>query len=162
MGWYRAEKEKSRVINITRYRSKNKFKKKGNFWSKEDTSVTKIDKVRLEKQFINSHILQNQPIFAIDGDTLKIKKVISYHGIIVPQNFFIDATPEKLIKIIGAAKHCRSVIKGVHQTGEPQSITLPITLPVNPPTTITKCIYLKKIRFATLYLHMEYIIRNSY
>lgn len=144
MEWYRQEKEGRRVIPFNGYRSKKFFKSKLWYVPSGKFSLTILDKVRLKRLFIGSGVFESQPVFAINVNTWKINQIIAYHHPVIPKSIFINATPETLITTSGAAKHCRSVITQVHETGSPQSITLPFTIPLDPPESITKCIHFKK------------------
>ncbi|MFA6012973.1 MAG: hypothetical protein WC799_23495 [Desulfobacteraceae bacterium] len=85
-----------------------------------------------------------QSIFKINAETCTITEVIRYNRPSIPMDAFKNATPDELIENRIAADYCRSVIKSVHTTGHPLSITLPIILPPPSKETIYKCIHFRK------------------
>ena len=110
----------------------------------EGGELIRLDQIRLEHLLKNASENTPQTIFKIDAETCTITEVIRYNRPSVPIDIFRNATPDKLIQNRIAADYCRSVIKSVHATGHPQSITLPITLPIPKKEIIYKCIHFKK------------------
>jgi hypothetical protein len=110
----------------------------------ESGELIHLDQIRLEQLLKNASKNTTQSIFKINAETCTITEVIKYNRPLIPMNAFKNATPEKLIPNRNAANHCRTVIKSVHTTGHPQSITLPIILPNPKKEIIYKCIHFSK------------------
>jgi hypothetical protein len=111
---------------------------------KESGKLIRLDQIRLEQLLKYASKNTPQSIFKINAKTCTITEVIMYNRPLIPMSAFKNATPEMLIPNRNAANHCRSVIKSVHRTGNPQSITLPITLPNPKREIIYKCIHFSK------------------
>lgn len=89
-----------------------------------------------------------------------ITEVISYYDVGISREAIIGQTPESLIDNQVVAELCRRAIQKVVLTGKSFAMTLPITLPINPPKKINRYVHFKKCSKAPYVL--AYIDNHDY
>jgi len=67
-------------------------------------------------------------IYKIEVSTCMIIEILGTKALDIPVELLMNATPESLIKNKTAAEYCRGMIRSVHTTGNPVSISIPITI----------------------------------
>lgn len=70
----------------------------------------------------------NGRIYKIDVTSCMIVEILGTKALDIPEELLMNATPESLIKNKTAAEYCRGTINAVHTTGNPISISIPITI----------------------------------
>jgi len=93
----------------------------------------------LIKKVANAQV--NGRIYKIDIASCAIIEILGSNDSLIPVELLMNATPETLIKNTTAAEYCRGMIASVHKTGNPISISIPITINNK---TITRFVHFKR------------------